>query len=153
MATKPPGIPEGHKANFETLCRAAEHGRLALLHCQDCLTGADAYLVTAVGDVPGSTDKVMSPFAVMVSGDPYERYLPPAPGGGFDKSSLPAGKAWKSCDACQRRGWLHVLNSDHGKRIERCDACERFTSDEQAVDHVHELAVLAHDAMMKGAGL
>lgn len=36
------------------------------------------------------------------------------------------------CEACKGAGWLHVDNSDHGERIERCDLCQQFDSDEEA---------------------
>ena len=47
---------------------------------------------------------------------------------------------WDNCDACKGRGWLIVDNSDHGIRIEKCDACEFFTSDTEAVEHVAQAA-------------
>lgn len=45
-----------------------------------------------------------------------------------------------TCEACKRAGWLLADNSDHGLRIERCDACEQFDSDENAVRYVAGLA-------------
>lgn len=71
-------IPKPYRDNFNTLLRAARQGRLALLECTDKQTGKPAYMVTAVGDVPGSTDKVFSPFARMVDGNPYELFDPPS---------------------------------------------------------------------------
>lgn len=44
------------------------------------------------------------------------------------------------CEACKGPGWLLADNSDHGLRIERCDACEHFKSDDEAVEHVASLA-------------
>lgn len=44
------------------------------------------------------------------------------------------------CEACGGKGWLLADNSDHGLRIERCDACEQFDGDENAVKYVAGLA-------------
>ena len=46
----------------------------------------------------------------------------------------------QSCEACDDKGWILADNSDYGWRIERCDSCGRFLSDEQAVRHVAEVA-------------
>lgn len=42
------------------------------------------------------------------------------------------------CEACEGEGWLLMDNSDHGLRIERCDSCEMFASDDEAVTYVAE---------------
>lgn len=44
------------------------------------------------------------------------------------------------CEACDGKGWLLVDNSDHGLRFERCDACERFASDETAIQYINKIA-------------
>lgn len=44
------------------------------------------------------------------------------------------------CTACIARGWILADNTDHGLRIERCDACNRFLSDAEAVVYVSTLA-------------
>jgi hypothetical protein len=50
------------------------------------------------------------------------------------------------CDACKGVGWLLTNNDVHGLRIERCDTCEKFESDDKAVKAVvnsHERLVSA----------
>ena len=37
------------------------------------------------------------------------------------------------CEACHGHGWLLQNNNAHGLQVERCDACGRFPTDEQAV--------------------
>ena len=49
-------------------------------------------------------------------------------------------KKWADCEACGGRGWLLTDNSDHGTRIEKCDACGFFISDVDAVEHVAQAA-------------
>lgn len=36
------------------------------------------------------------------------------------------------CAPCHDKGWLLVENSDHGTRIEKCDACGFFNTDKEA---------------------
>ena len=43
----------------------------------------------------------------------------------------------ETCTACRGKGWL-VANDSDGMRIERCDSCQRFASDEDAVGFVIE---------------
>jgi hypothetical protein len=39
------------------------------------------------------------------------------------------------CEACQGRGWLLAFNTDRRVyEIQRCDACDRYASDEKAGD-------------------
>ncbi|MGH7971355.1 MAG: hypothetical protein ACREIC_21770, partial [Limisphaerales bacterium] len=52
------------------------------------------------------------------------------------------------CSACGGAGWLLADNSDHGLRIERCDACEAFGSDSTAVQSVAQMAQ-AHPALLR----
>ena len=71
-------IPPGHKANFETLLRAARDGRLSLMECTCAKTGEPRYVICAVqGEIGGTI--TMVPFGHMFEGDnPFENYLPPA---------------------------------------------------------------------------
>lgn len=41
----------------------------------------------------------------------------------------------ETCEACEGVGLLATNNDTHGFRIERCDACETFDSDEAAIRH------------------
>ncbi|MBI5090926.1 MAG: hypothetical protein HZB26_00615 [Candidatus Hydrogenedentes bacterium] len=43
----------------------------------------------------------------------------------------------KKCGACDGRGWLLMCNTDEAAfEIQRCDACERFSSDPQAQEFI-----------------
>jgi hypothetical protein len=42
-------IPAAHRANFDTLLRAAADGNLALLECADAATGEPRYVLCAIG--------------------------------------------------------------------------------------------------------
>jgi hypothetical protein len=46
-----------------------------------------------------------------------------------------------SCGACGDKAWLLADNSDHGLRIERCDACQKFANDHAALEAVNEAAL------------
>jgi hypothetical protein len=70
-------IPDHARANFNTLLRAACHGNLALMECQDAATGDMRYVICAVGRDGG--DYVFTPFGHLADGDPYDAYLPPDP--------------------------------------------------------------------------
>lgn len=52
------------------------------------------------------------------------------------------------CEACGGKGWLLAENDEHGLRIERCDACQMFDSDQAALKAV-EKAALAQPALLK----
>ena len=70
-------IPEGVKANFNTLLRAAEHGDLALMECKDADTGATRYVICAVSMCPNG-DYAFVPFGHMESErNPFSAYVPP----------------------------------------------------------------------------
>ncbi len=82
-------IPEGYRANFRTLLRAADDGRLALLECRDAKRpDLPRYVIVAVGDDPDSPGGVqLTPFGHLYDGDggefdPFGAYLPPDPDGG-----------------------------------------------------------------------
>jgi hypothetical protein len=68
-------IPDGHRANFGTLLRAAADGCLALMECTDTQTGAPRYVLTAMAR--DGDDVVMTPFGHLCDGNPYEVYAPP----------------------------------------------------------------------------
>ena len=38
------------------------------------------------------------------------------------------------CQACKDRGWILAKNDEHGLRIEKCDSCGQFDSDDQAAE-------------------
>ncbi len=73
-------IPDHARTNFSTLLRAAHDGNLALMECNDAVTGEPRYVICAVGrDRRGI---IMTPFGHLADGNPYDAYLPPdAPGG------------------------------------------------------------------------
>lgn len=73
-------IPDHARTNFSTLLRAARDGNLALMECNDAVTGEPRYVICAVGrDQRGI---IMTPFGHLADGNPYDAYLPPdAPGG------------------------------------------------------------------------
>jgi hypothetical protein len=71
-----PAIEKGYRQNFETLLLAAKNGDLALTDCWDTVEKKPVRMLTAIScDDDG--EYIMSPLAVMVDCDPYERYLPP----------------------------------------------------------------------------
>jgi hypothetical protein len=45
------------------------------------------------------------------------------------------------CQSCFGRGWILANNDTHGLRIERCDSCRLYPSDEAAVQVVAAHAV------------
>lgn len=78
-----PALGEAAKANFGTLLEAADNGDLALVDALDRQTGQPVQLIVAVGRDGG--DYLLTPFAVLVEGNPFERYAPPLPGGGYEE--------------------------------------------------------------------
>ena len=68
-------IPDHTRANFQTLLRAAENGRLALIECADAGTGEPRYVICAVGRE--RDDYVFTPFGHLAEGNPFDTYLPP----------------------------------------------------------------------------
>lgn len=79
-------IPDHARANFTSLLRAARDGNLALMECNDAVTGQPRYVICAVGrDRRGI---IMTPFGHLADGNPYDAYLPPdAPGGPGDSGA------------------------------------------------------------------
>lgn len=69
-------IPEAHRANFDTLLRAAADGNLALLECADAVSGEPRYVLCAVGFDGGSY--LMTPFGHLTDGDPFTQYRSPS---------------------------------------------------------------------------
>lgn len=47
---------------------------------------------------------------------------------------------YHTCQACEKRGWILVVNPEHGLGIEKCPACERFKRDSQAVTYAAAIA-------------
>lgn len=72
---------KAHADNLKTLLRAARMGHLGLLECQLKATGEKVAVLTAFGQE--GADIVMTPFAVLFNGNPYEMLNPPDPNGGF----------------------------------------------------------------------
>lgn len=70
-----------HKTNLETLERAFESGDVCLMECRRKSDQEIVAMLCAVGYEDG--EYIMTPFAEMVNGNPFEMYEPPAPGGGF----------------------------------------------------------------------
>ena len=68
-------IAEGHKANFQTLCRAISNGDVVLMECTDSDFGNPVVVVCAV-ERDGDTFE-MKPLAKLFNGNPYEELIPP----------------------------------------------------------------------------
>lgn len=75
-------IDDSSRKNFETLNRAWHDGNVALVQCRRRSDGATVSMICAVGYVDG--EYVITPFAEMVNGNPFELYDPPKSGGGFE---------------------------------------------------------------------
>ena len=65
-------LPPGTKSNFNTLVMAFKRGEACAMQAIDRTTGEEATLVCAVHAEDGEV--VITPFAVMVGADVYERY-------------------------------------------------------------------------------
>lgn len=68
-------IPKGHRANLETIIRAAKNGDLCVMECTDKATGKPVIALCAAGR--NGKEIVMSPLAKMFDGNPYEELDPP----------------------------------------------------------------------------
>lgn len=70
-------IPKGHRANFDTMKRAAGNGDLALMECTDAATGEPVFVVCMTQrEDDGAVSFV--PVARMFDGNPYDEVLPPS---------------------------------------------------------------------------
>lgn len=72
---------KAHAANLKAILRAAGCGALGLLECQLKATGEKVAVLTAFGRE--GDEVTMTPFAVLLNGNPYEMLNPPSPNGGF----------------------------------------------------------------------
>jgi hypothetical protein len=78
---------KAHALNLDTILRAAVEGNLALVECETTVEipkGATVAVVCAVGW--DGEEYLMTPFAVMLNGDPFAMLNPPDPQGGFHRS-------------------------------------------------------------------
>lgn len=66
---------KAHADNLKTILRAARCGNLGLLECQLKATGEKVAVLTAFSRQGNET--VMTPFAVLFNGNPYEMLIPP----------------------------------------------------------------------------
>ncbi len=72
------------RTNFSTLARAFEHGHAALVEVQRVSDGAEVPAICAIGFADGVYE--ITPFAVLIDGNPFELFNPPDPDGGFIQS-------------------------------------------------------------------
>lgn len=76
-----------HVVNFDTLQQAFANGDVALMVCLDERDQREVAVICAVSlDDDGET-RILSPFAVMIDDNPYERYGPPNIDGGFHRAT------------------------------------------------------------------
>jgi hypothetical protein len=74
-------INEAMTTNFKTLCKAFNNENTCLMECKRKKDGEIVNLICAVHF--DGKEYAMTPFAEMVSGNPFEDYYPPESGGGF----------------------------------------------------------------------
>lgn len=74
-------IPEYIRKNFDTLSYASDDMATYLLEVKEKETGKIQYAICAVSIVDGEAR--FTPLAAMIEENPFEKYLPPNPGGGF----------------------------------------------------------------------
>ena len=74
-------INESHITNFNTLCDAINNGEVCLMEGKRKSDGEIVNLICAV--YFDGKEYAMTPFAEMVSGNPFEDYYPASPDGGF----------------------------------------------------------------------
>ena len=67
--------------NFDTLCKAFASNDTCLMECKRKRDGEVVNLICAVHF--DGKEYAMTPFAEMVSGNPFEDYYPPSPNDGF----------------------------------------------------------------------
>lgn len=86
--TKPKTIVQAHTTNFKTLQRAFREGAACIMECQNKATGElEAVICAAWRDEEGMIN--FTPFAAFVNGNPYEKWEPPNPDGGFFEGDKP----------------------------------------------------------------
>jgi len=78
---KPKTIVQKHAADLVTIVKAAKAGHLTLVEGRIKATGEIVAMICAVGYMDG--EYVITPFAHLHNGNPYDVYDPPAPNGGF----------------------------------------------------------------------
>lgn len=69
-------IPDGTVLNFETLKRAIRANDAVLLSAKRIADNSDVVLICAARYDEEHDEITMTPFAEMVSGDPYAQYIP-----------------------------------------------------------------------------
>jgi hypothetical protein len=74
-------INETVTINFHTLCDAFKSNDTCLMECKRKKDGEIVNLICAVHF--DGKEYAMTPFAEMVSGNPFDDYYPPADNGGF----------------------------------------------------------------------
>ena len=74
-------INDAVKTNFDTLCKAFGGNETCLMECKRKKDNEVVYLVCAMHF--DGKEYAMTPFAEMVSGNPFEDYYPPKSDGGF----------------------------------------------------------------------
>lgn len=74
-------INESHTTNFNTLCGAIKNGEVCLMECKRKSDGEVVNLICTI--YFDGKEYTMTPFAEMVSGNPFEDYYPPKEDGGF----------------------------------------------------------------------
>lgn len=71
-------IPDYARENFNTLLRAAKENSLALMECNDAVTGEPRYVICAVSHEVHD-EFLFTPFGHLCEGNPFEAYTPPVP--------------------------------------------------------------------------
>jgi len=74
-------LEEWDKKNFETIKQAFLDGNAALLDVRRRSDGKKVAAIVAVGK--DGDERTMTPFAIMVEGNPFELFDPPNPDGGY----------------------------------------------------------------------
>lgn len=74
-------LPTSDRANFDTISRAFSDGNAALVEVKRISDGTVVSAICAIGWEDG--DYTITPFAILVDGNPFDLLLPPDPDGGF----------------------------------------------------------------------
>ena len=84
-------LSEVDRANFDTLQRASRCGDVLLMECQHVATGQPVPVLCAVNPATDNTLQLV-PFALLLTGNPYEQVSPPrGEGPGFNNQA----EVWK----------------------------------------------------------